>query len=376
MMGKAKILYIIKQAEFGGGETHIKYIFDSIDFDLFYPVLVSFQSGYLSDYAESQGINFYLLSNKKFGFFSNLFKLIKIIRKEKIKFIHAHGTKGAAMILLPALLTNKKLIYTVHSWSFHSKLTKLQFIIRKFIERLICIYAYKVIFVSEADLMLGDFVSPKKRLLIRNGVDVSRFYPFRNERFREENGYTDKDFVIGFFSRFTHQKNPFFVIELIKSLTADGNKSNKNFKLLMIGDGDLKEKIIEKIEQENLGDYVKILPPSFEIEKYLNIIDCYVLPSFWEGLPYGILEAMSCGVPVVASKSSKICEIAKCNVDSFCEELDVEAFKNRIIQLANNSDLYLKISENARRTIEKNFNLEDSIIEIIKLYQKLKVTIK
>ncbi len=377
-MSRAKILYIIRQAEFGGGETHIKYIFDSLDFDLFLPVLASLQSGYLSDYAESRGIKFYLLSKEKYSFLKNLIILIKIITKEKIKFIHAHGTKGAALVLLPALLTNKRLIYTVHGWSFHSELTKFQFFIRKLLERLICIYAYKVIFVSEADLKLGDFVSPKKRLLIKNGVDVSRFFPFRNKRFREENGFTDKDFVIGFFARFTHQKNPLFVLELIKSLIADKDKSRKKFKLLMIGDGELKHAIIEKIKEDNLEEYVKVLPPSFEIEKYLHIIDCYVLPSFWEGLPYGILEAMSCGVPVVASKSSKICEIAKCNseLDSFCEEIDIEAFKKRILQLANDSSLYIKISENARKTIEEKFNLEDSIIEIIKLYEKLKVTLK
>lgn len=375
-MSRTKILYIIRQAEFGGGETHIKYIFDSLDFEMFLPVLVSLQSGYLSDYAKSRGINFYLLSNDRLSFFSNVISLIKIIKEEKIKFIHAHGTKGAALVLIPAILTNKKLIYTVHSWSFHAELTKTQFLIRKFIERLICSYAYRVIFVSEADFNLGDFVSQKKKLLIRNGVDISRFFPFRNKTFREENGYTDNDFVIGFFARFTHQKNPLFVLELIKSLIAESEKAKKKFKLLMIGDGELKDLIIEKIKNDRLDEYVKILPPSFEIERYLHIIDCYVLPSLWEGLPYGILEAMACGIPVVASKSTNICEITKCNNDSFCEEINLEAFKNRIIQLANDINLYSKISDNARKTIEERFNLEDTIIELLKLYEKLRVKLK
>lgn len=375
-MSRTKILYIIRQAEFGGGETHLKYIFDSLDFEMFLPVLVSLQSGYLSDYAESRGINFYLLSNYRLSFFSNVISLIKIINKEKIKFIHAHGTKGAALVLIPAILTNKKLIYTVHSWSFHAELTKTQFLFRKFIERLICSYAYRVIFVSEADYNLGDFVSQKKKLLIRNGVDISRFFPFRNKTFREVIGYTDNDFVIGFFARFTHQKNPLFVLELIKSLIAESEKSKKKFKLLMIGDGELKDLIIEKIKNDRLDEYVKILSPSFEIERYLHIIDCYVLPSLWEGLPYGILEAMACGIPVVASKSTNICEISKYNNDIFCEEINLEAFKNRIIQLANDINLYSTISDNARKTIEERFNLEDTIIELLKLYEKLKVKLK
>lgn len=372
-MKSIKILYIIRQAEFGGGETHIKYIFDSIDRDIFVPVLVSFRAGYLSDYAESLGIKFYLLSDKFYLLFFNIIKLIKIIKKEEIKFIHAHGTKGAAFILLPAFLQKKKLIYTVHSWSFHSKLNKLQINLRLFIEQLICNYAYKVIFVSQKDYELGEFVSPEKKLLIKNGVDVARFFPFRNERFRIENGYTGNDFVLGFFARFTQQKNPLFAIQLIKSLITESQQSKKQFKLLMIGEGELKVQIIEEIKKNNLETYVKILEPSLEIEKYLQIIDCYIQPSFWEGLPYGILEAMSCGIPVVASRESNICEISNCYDDSFCEPIDVEAFKKRIIQLANDSNLYLKVSENARKTIEKNFNLEDSIIELLKIYGKLKV---
>lgn len=141
----------------------------------------------------------------------------------------------------------------------------------------------------------------------------------------------------------------------------------------MIGEGELKEQIIEEIKKNNLENYVKILEPSFEIEKYLQIIDCFVLPSFWEGLPYGILEAMSCGIPVVASRETNICEISNCYDDSFCEPIEVEAFKKRIIQLANDSNFYLRVSENARKTIEKNFNIEDSIIELLKIYGKLKV---
>lgn len=372
-MKSITILYIIRQAEFGGGETHVKYILDSIDRDIFIPVLVSLKKGYLSNYAESLGIRFYLLSDQPFNLLFNIIKLIKIIKKEKINFIHAHGTKGAALVLLPAFLTRKKLIYTVHSWSFHNKLNKLQFILRRIIEKLICKYAFRVIFVSEKDFKLGEFVSTEKKLLIKNGVDVSRFFPLRNTKFRTENGYDEKDFVIGFFSRFTYQKNPLFVIQLIKALVPEISQTKKRFKLLMIGDGELKDQILEEIKKNNLETYCKILEPSFEIEKYLSIVDCYVLPSYWEGMPYGILEAMSCGIPVIASIESNICEISHYNKDCFCEPIDIEAFKNRIIQLANDSNLYFKISENARRTIEENYNIEDSIIELLKIYFKLKV---
>jgi glycosyltransferase involved in cell wall biosynthesis len=371
-MNGANILFIVRQAEFGGGETHIKYIFESINRDFFRPILVSLSEGYLSDFASSLGIKFYLLSNKRLSFISNIIKLIRIIKKEKINFIHAHGTKGASLILFPSLITGKKFIYTVHGWSFHTELTKFQIKFRKIIEQLICRYAHLVIFVSESDFQRGDFIKTTKKILIKNGIDISRFAPFRNAILRKELGYTHNDFVIGFFTRFTHQKNPLFAIELINALK-DEKIKDRRFKLLMIGDGELKEQILDEIRTKNLEDLVKVLEPSFEIEKYLNIMDCYILPSFWEGLPYGVLEAMSSGVPVIASKIPNICEVIEHSQNGFCEELKIDDFKSRILMLANDSNLNYKISINARKTIENKFNIENSLIEIFKVYEKFKI---
>ncbi|MGB9664747.1 MAG: glycosyltransferase [Ignavibacteria bacterium] len=367
-----KILYIIRQAEFGGGETHIKYIFDSINREQFTPVLVSLSSGFLSDYTQSSGIKFYLLSKRKSELISNILKLIKIIRNEKINLIHAHGTKGAALILIPAIINRKKIIYTIHGWSFHPELTKLKFAFRKFVEKIICSFAYKVILVSQADYEVGSFINPSKKLLIKNGVDTLIFYPGKNYKLRSELGYNDDDFVIGYFTRFTHQKNPFFMIDLIKNLNHKGSQSGKKFKLLMIGDGELKDKILEEIQRNKLGDLVKVLAPSFEIERYLNVIDCYVLPSFWEGMPYGVLEAMSCGLPVVVSNIPNMNEIVESGFNGFCENLNLENFANKILQLADDEKLYSKIGSNARKTIEEKFNIDNQIQELYKIYEKLK----
>jgi glycosyltransferase involved in cell wall biosynthesis len=371
-MNSYKILYIIRQAEFGGGETHLKYIFDSIDRKLFVPVLVSLSSGFLSDFAKSMGIKFYLLSKNKFSFIFNVFKLIKIIKQEKINFIHAHGTKGAALVLIPALMTRKKMIYTVHAWSFHPELNKWKYKFRKFIERIICSQTYKVILVSQTDFNSATFVDPRKKILIRNGVDTFKFYPNKDFELREKLGYQKNDFVIGYFTRFTHQKNPLFMIEVMKKLKTESNLKKK-LKLLMIGDGESREKIVEEVQKDSLTEVVKILSPTFEIEKYLNVVDCYVLPSFWEGMPYGVLEAMSCGLPVIASNIPNINEIIKNEVNGFCENLEVENFAKRIIQLAEDKILYARISLNARSTIEQNFNIDKQLQELYKIYEKLKV---
>jgi glycosyltransferase involved in cell wall biosynthesis len=252
------------------------------------------------------------------------------------------------------------------------ELNKWKYELRKFIERIICSQAYKVILVSQTDFNSATFVDPRKKILIRNGVDTFKFYPNKDFELREKLGYQKNDFVIGYFTRFTHQKNPLFMIEVMKRLKTKSNLKKK-LKLLMIGDGELREKIVEEVKKDSLTEDVKILSPTFEIEKYLNLVNCYVLPSFWEGMPYGVLEAMSCGLPVISSNIPNIKEIIKNEVNGFCENLEVENFAKRIIQLAEDEILYARISLNARSTIEQNFNIDKQLQELYKIYEKLKV---
>jgi glycosyltransferase involved in cell wall biosynthesis len=122
---------------------------------------------------------------------------------------------------------------------------------------------------------------------------------------------------------------------------------------------------LNSFKRKNLNQLVKVLAPSFEIEKYLNVIDCYVLPSFWEGMPYGVLEAMSCGIPVVVSKIPNMKEIINNGINGFYEDFDLENFANRMIELAKDEKLYSKIGSNARKTIEENFNINKRFCRFI-----------
>lgn len=125
---------------------------------------------------------------------------------------------------------------------------------------------------------------------------------------RREFGWTD-NIVIGHIGRFTVQKNSMRVIEIFNAIV----KKNSKAVLCLIGDGELKDDIIKKIKENHLENNVAYLGRREDIQKFYNAMDCFILPSLYEGLPVVGLEAESCGLPMFFSteitKEANACEL-------------------------------------------------------------------
>ena len=103
--------------------------------------------------------------------------------------------------------------------------------------------------------------------------------------------------VIGHIGRFVPQKNPLFLLDIV----AEVFKREKDAVLLLIGDGDLKEAMLKKIEALGISKKIKYLGRREDIQQFYNAMDAFLLPSLYEGLPVVGLEAQSCGLPMFFS---------------------------------------------------------------------------
>ncbi len=131
-----------------------------------------------------------------------------------------------------------------------------------------------------------------------NAIDLDKFkyeVPLR-EKTRAEYGWNDK-FVIGHIGRYEYQKNHNLLIDIFAELR---NKDSSAI-LALIGYGNLKEEIFRKIERLGLKDYVVDLGGREDIAQFYNAMDCFILPSFYEGLPVVGIEAQATGLPCVIS---------------------------------------------------------------------------
>lgn len=132
-----------------------------------------------------------------------------------------------------------------------------------------------------------------KVTVINNAIDLERFKfdPELRKEMREELG-VDKSYVIGHIGRFCEQKNHTFLIDIFN----EAQKKLPNAKLLLIGNGELYDEIVAKVKELNLIDKVIFAGVHKHPERYYDAMDCFVLPSLYEGLPVVAVEAQVNGL--------------------------------------------------------------------------------
>ena len=161
-----------------------------------------------------------------------------------------------------------------------------------------------------------------KVTIIHNAIDVEKFKfdPEARKKLRKEIGIKEDDFVIGHIGRFVSQKNHTFLIDVF----AEVKKERKNAKLVLVGQGPLREEIEEKVKKLGLEKDVFFLGQRDDTNKLYSVFDVFCLPSLYEGLPVVGIEAQTNGVPCIFAKkiTKEICiNINTVTTDTFIDEI-------------------------------------------------------
>lgn len=139
-------------------------------------------------------------------------------------------------------------------------------------------------------------------------TEFNAYNPEVRAKTRKEYGWEDK-IVIGHIGRFTAQKNSVHMIEIFAAVAEKEPKAV----LCLIGDGELKEDMMKKIDELGIKEKVAYLGRREDIQQFYNAMDCFILPSLYEGLPVVGLEAESCGLPMFFStevtREANACEL-------------------------------------------------------------------
>ena len=132
--------------------------------------------------------------------------------------------------------------------------------------------------------------------VFNNAIDLSRYSydPQKAAAVRKELGLEDK-LVVGHIGRFCYQKNHDFLIDIFNEI----HKQRQEAFLLLIGEGELEQDIRNKVKELGLTDSVRFMGKQKDTSKFYQAMDCFVLPSRYEGLPVVGVEAQAAGVPCV-----------------------------------------------------------------------------
>lgn len=234
-------------------------------------------------------------------------ELKTIINKNQYQIIHCHTPLAGVLTRIASRKTRKKgtkVIYTAHGFHFCKGAPVLNWMIYYPIEKLLAPLTDCLITINEEDYNLA-----KRRLNANEiehvygvGVDTSLFAPVtfkRKNELRESFGYHPDDFLMFYAAEFNKNKNQKFLIKAL-SLIKD---QAPHARLLLAGEGSLLEKCKKLASELEVEHMVHFLGFRTDIDSLLPMCDIAVASSLREGLPVNIMEAMACGLPVIATEN-------------------------------------------------------------------------
>ncbi|MDI6720413.1 MAG: glycosyltransferase family 4 protein [Methanomicrobiales archaeon] len=304
-----------------------------------------------------------------------------LLLRDGLDLYHAHGPFNALIGLLDR---KRPLVLTCHGYLTLESVANgeirpgsIRFHIYRWVERWAVQRADAVIAVGSR---LRDWVvrelgaDPEKVFFVPNGVDTKRFAAFDARGERERFGISRNDFVVVFVKSFTEQSGIRYLLTAIR----EAHARRPSIRLIAIGGGPLGEELRETISREGMEGFVSLTDriPHGEIPRYLNMADCCVAPSIPVGgaeevFPLGVLEAMACGKPVVATAIGGLKEILEGGdgIGLLVPPMDAGALADAIVDLADHVPRAKALGENARRHVEATYTWERVSAETLHVYE-------
>lgn len=366
-----KIIYLITKTEIGGAQVHLNYLLEEGKRRGVDMIVISSGSGWLKDKAENLGVRF--IENP---FFANSWNPIrhlrsvlflrKIIKKEKPDIVHAHsGAAGFIGRIASSGLAKK--VFTAHGWSFTDGTPIFRRTIALLAENLITPFTDKIITVSKKDFYLAQrklIFSKNKLEVVWNGVkipeSVNYFLPKINEKIK-----------ILFIGRLVPPKQPVNILEAISRLE---EADRSRFEVNIVGSGREETILRDFLKEKGDGLVVNLLQdvPNEQIGDMLRSSHIFALPTLWEGFPMTIIEAMSYGVPVIASDVGGIKEAIGGGAGVLMEKgEEVSVMQNFFGKVIENPNFLLQISEKEKERVTKEFSSEVMCEKVFGVYDEL-----
>jgi glycosyltransferase involved in cell wall biosynthesis len=329
---------------------------------------VSTISSHVYNLTEFSIRNFLIAANFALGAAIKLFKL-----RERFDIVQFYSASLPLLLCLPLLkILGKKVVAKTTGGRGGKEAGGLDNFFLK--PLLVPIFKYTDKFIAVSDeimnRLLKEGYSKKMIIKIPNGVDAERFSPpleSRRKQLRNKFGFPEEN-VFLYSGRIVRGKG----LESLMRAMVDVVKINDKILLVLIGSGDLDKSLKDMVCELGLEKHVKFKGLIENVDEYLDASDIFIFPSFSEGMPNSLLEAMACGLPVIASKIGGVVDVVEDGKSGILFEAgDVSGLASAMVRLLNDNELRFKLGAEARKRIVENFSIDKIADEYINLYKEV-----
>lgn len=311
-----KVLHVLYSSSYSGAENVVISIIDGLKEGV-EGVYLS-RNGSIKQVLEEKGINHYLVDK-----FTPL-SLKMAIKEIQPDVIHAHDFLAGAVVAM--LFCRIPIINHLHNNPPWLK----KYSVLSFVYALSTLRYAKILSVSEAvmDEYVFSGICKKKTEVVGNPVDVKKIVG------RVSDYNCIDPYEIAYLGRLSTPKNPLLFVEIV----AEVKKHIPNVKACMIGDGEMRSEVENKITELHLEDNIILLGFQSNPYEYLMHAKVSCMPSIWEGFGLAAVEALALGKPVVAAEVGGLVNIVNNECGRLCN--DINDYVTEIEMLLTNDDYY------------------------------------
>jgi glycosyltransferase involved in cell wall biosynthesis len=305
-----------------------------------------------------------------------LVALLRLARQYDV--IHAHSSKAGFLARLAARMAGvPAVVYTPNAFSFLGNPGALKSRVYFALERFAARFTDVLIACSPSEAAAAERLLPRERIrVIPNAVDVGAFVPgarcpvpgTEESPSDRAPGTGHRAPTVGMVARMAPQKAP----EIFVRAAARVVHSRPEVRFWVAGDGELRAASEALAERLGVADAIEFMGHRRDVPALLQASDLFVLTSRYEGLPFSVLEAMGCGLPVIATRAPGTVDVVEDGVTGILTPLDdPEATAAAIVTLLDDPARARALGEAGRRRVAERFSLAGMLAAHEALYREL-----
>jgi glycosyltransferase involved in cell wall biosynthesis len=369
MPEKIRVLELVVSTDLGGGPIHVRDLLAGLPLEEFEVTVAGPGGGPLEKVYRELGVEFVNLPLNRLSPL-NFFNVRRLIRDRRIQVVHSHG-KGAGLFgRLGARWAGVPAVHTFHG--IHAEYMRLLRPIYTKMEQRLASTTDTIIHVSAGQAREArklEFQPTGSTEVIVNATDYERvrlFFAHGQQVSREKLGLPPNGLILGTVARFDPVKAIDVLVEAFTILAPKWPEAN----LLIVGDGPELSKLESLAETRGVRNRVVFVGLVPDAPRYLPAMDLYVSASHREGLPLSLLEAMVCGLPIVATRIPGHEDVVVDNVTGLMvPPNDPRALADAAAKLLAEPERRRRMGEAGRQRVERDFSVGRMVAETAAVYR-------